>query len=127
MSKGSIVNVSSDAGLHPIPRLASYGITKEALHMFAKIIAVEFGEHIIRVNTVCPTSLKTPGYDTLGFIEQQFDEMLKNQATKLLLLRCANISNVVNEILFFASNSDEFLTAHILPIDQGLSLTTRAT
>ncbi|RWS21790.1 short-chain dehydrogenease/reductase-like protein [Leptotrombidium deliense] len=127
ISKGCIVNVSSAAGLHPIPRLASYGIAKAGLHMLAKIIAVEYAEHGVRVNTVCPTSLKTPVYETLGLNEQQFDEMLMNQATKLPLLRCANISDVVNAILFFASDSAEFLTGHIVPIDGGLNLTTRAT
>lgn len=56
---GHIINFGSDAGMTPIRGLAGYSATKGAVHAWTRTVALEFGAHGIRVNTVVP-AMKTP-------------------------------------------------------------------
>ena len=51
---GSIVNISSIAGITPDPGLGMYSVSKAALNMLTKVTAKEWGLDGIRVNSVCP-------------------------------------------------------------------------
>ena len=57
---GSIVCTSSISAVAATPREVFYNVTKGACHMFAQSIAVEYRDHNIRCNTVCPGFVKTP-------------------------------------------------------------------
>jgi NAD(P)-dependent dehydrogenase (short-subunit alcohol dehydrogenase family) len=57
---GSIVNVSSQAGLVALPGHISYGSSKAALDNITRVSALELGQHNIRVNSVNPTVVMTP-------------------------------------------------------------------
>ena len=57
---GSIVNVSSQAGLVALPGHISYGSSKAALDNITRVSALELGRHDIRVNSVNPTVVMTP-------------------------------------------------------------------
>jgi NAD(P)-dependent dehydrogenase (short-subunit alcohol dehydrogenase family) len=56
---GHIINFGSDAGMTAIRGLAGYSATKGAVHAWTRTVALEFGAHGIRVNTVVP-AMKTP-------------------------------------------------------------------
>lgn len=57
---GAIVCTSSISAVAATPREVFYNATKGACHMFAQSIAVEYRDHGIRCNTVCPGFVKTP-------------------------------------------------------------------
>ncbi|HMO09335.1 MAG TPA: SDR family oxidoreductase, partial [Paracoccaceae bacterium] len=57
---GSLINVSSQMGLVGGPDRAVYAATKHALEGMTKAMAIEWGPQGIRVNTLCPTFIRTP-------------------------------------------------------------------
>ncbi len=59
-SKGNIVNVSSVAAKAGLAYGAAYAASKGAVLSFTKTLAVEYGKKGLRVNSVCPGSIKTP-------------------------------------------------------------------
>src|SRR5258707_6089281 len=56
---GKIINVASVAGLQPQPGMALYGITKAAVIMLTKSLAVELAPHNIQINAIAPGFIKT--------------------------------------------------------------------
>jgi hypothetical protein len=59
-ARGSIVNISSDAGLIATSGVAVYSASKAGVNMLTKALALEFAERGVRVNAVCPTDVDTP-------------------------------------------------------------------
>ena len=57
---GNIVNISSLLGMRAIPGvpLSVYGVTKAAVIMFTKSIAVEYGQYGIRCNCIAPSTIR---------------------------------------------------------------------
>ena len=64
---GSIINMSSQMGHVSWHKRALYSASKHAVEGFTKGMAVEWGKHNIRVNTLCPTFIKTDPYRRLAF------------------------------------------------------------
>ena len=58
---GSVVNVASIEALRAAPQFAVYAACKAAMVNFAKSMALELSDHGIRVNTLCPDIIATPG------------------------------------------------------------------
>jgi NAD(P)-dependent dehydrogenase (short-subunit alcohol dehydrogenase family) len=56
---GAIVNTSSISAVAATPMEVLYGLTKGAVHMFSRAIAVEFRDRGIRCNAVCPGFIRT--------------------------------------------------------------------
>ncbi|MGB9430747.1 MAG: SDR family oxidoreductase, partial [Candidatus Acidiferrum sp.] len=59
--KGTIINMSSQAGFAALPMESIYCMTKAAISHLTKCLAVEWGKHGITVNAVAPTFIRTPG------------------------------------------------------------------
>lgn len=115
--KGSIVNVSSIAGLVAIygaPNLAYVG-SKFAVRGMTKQVAVEYGDKNIRVNSVHPGYIRTP------MMAAATDEA-GGEATKMIpLRRLAECSEVTNLMVFLASDESSFITATEHVIDGGMT------
>jgi L-xylulose reductase len=114
---GSIVNVSSQAGLVALPGHVSYGSYKAALDSITRVSALELGRHNIRVNSVNPTVVMTPmsawycGRDDIGgpFLEA------------MPLGRWATEEEIAAPIVFLLSDAAAMITGVCLPIDGGYS------
>ena len=114
---GSIVNVSSQAGLVALPGHISYGASKAALDSITRVSALELGKYNIRVNAVNPTVVMTPmsawywGRDDIGgpFLEQ------------MPLGRWATEAEIAAPIVFLLSDAASMITGVSLPIDGGYS------
>jgi hypothetical protein len=60
---GAIVNIASVDGIHPSGNLAHYDASKGGLVMLTRSLAFELGKAGVRVNSICPGGIKTPGAD----------------------------------------------------------------
>jgi len=114
---GSIVNVSSQAGLVALPGHVSYGSSKAALDGITRVSALELGRHRIRVNSVNPTVVMTPmsawywGRDDIGgpFLDA------------MPLGRWATEEEIAAPIVFLLSDAAAMITGVCLPVDGGYS------
>ncbi|MCI6749837.1 MAG: SDR family oxidoreductase [Megasphaera elsdenii] len=116
---GSIVTVSSDAGLQGNVACSLYGATKGAVVAFTKSLALEAAPHQIRVNCVCPGDVETP------LLEQQLrdhpDTTKDTMKEQYPLYRLARADEVAKAIAFLLSEDSSFITAAALPVDGGLT------
>jgi SDR family mycofactocin-dependent oxidoreductase len=122
---GSIILISSAAGLTVQPFLVPYTTSKFAVRGMAKAFAVELGEHNIRVNSVHPCAVQTPmaGGGVLGIIGEALEAHpgLAGMFTNILPLQQAEPVDIANTILFLASDESRFFTAHELAPDAGVT------
>ncbi|WP_099302651.1 SDR family NAD(P)-dependent oxidoreductase [Bacillus sp. Marseille-P3800] len=116
--QGSIVNISSLAGINGIGGASAYAASKGATRTLTKGAAKELGNVHIRVNSIHP-----------GFIETaMINDFTKDEDTKNHLLSqiplhyLGKSEDVANAALFFASDESIFITGEELIIDGGQSL-----
>ncbi|MCV6547469.1 MAG: SDR family oxidoreductase [Cohaesibacter sp.] len=112
---GSLINISSQMGhVGGIDR-AVYCATKHAVEGFTKAMAIEFGPKQIRVNTVCPTFVRTP------LTASTFDQpdKVKWITEKIKLGRVAEVEDMMGAVLFLASDASAMVTGTALMIDGG--------
>lgn len=121
---GSLVHISSVAGVRSSPEAAAYCTSKAGLIMLGQQVALDFGKYGIRSNIVCPGWVRTPmseqEMDELGGMigknrEEAFDEAVKD----LPLSRVAAPDEIANVCLFLASNDSSFMTGAALMVDGG--------
>ncbi|OPC82975.1 3-alpha-hydroxysteroid dehydrogenase [Embleya scabrispora] len=110
---GSIVNISSQAGLEGMPGHAAYGATKWAVRGLSKTVALEVGEHGIRVNSVHPGTIDTPMIAAVGL------EQGAGKYPSVPLRRIAAPEEVAEVVAFVASDAASYLTGTELVVDGG--------
>ena len=112
---GSIIQISSQmAHVGGIDR-AVYCGTKHAIEGINKSMAMEFGPHKIRVNSICPTFIKTP------FTESTFKDpdKVKWIETKIKVGRVGEVQDIMGAVKFLASDVSAMVTGSSLLIDGG--------
>ena len=112
---GSLINISSQMGhVGGIDR-AVYCATKHAVEGFTKAMAIEWGRHGIRVNTICPTFIRTP------LTEPTFAnaERLAWLTEKIKLGRVGEVEDIMGAIVFLASDAAALVTGAALLVDGG--------
>ncbi|MBA55238.1 MAG: oxidoreductase [Pseudomonadales bacterium] len=110
---GSIINISSIAGIKPGLPLISYRVAKAGVIHFTKSIARELGEYAVRVNCIAP------GHIPAG---QTFYDMSEMVARVQPLKRQGAPMDVANAALYLASHLSEQVTGLVLPVDGGSCL-----
>ncbi|MFW2543752.1 SDR family NAD(P)-dependent oxidoreductase [Primorskyibacter sp. 2E107] len=112
---GSLMNISSQmAHVGGIDR-AVYCATKHAVEGFTKAMAIEWGPHAIRVNTICPTFIRTPlGEQTLAIPERR-----RWIEDKIKLGRVGEVEDIMGAAVFLASDAAALITGTSLLIDGG--------
>ena len=112
---GSLINISSQMGHVGGPDRAVYAANKHALEGMTKSMAIEWGPHGIRVNTLCPTFIHTPlSKPTLNNPERKAWIL-----SKIKLGRVGEIEDIMGPILFLASDLSSMMTGTHLIIDGG--------
>jgi 3alpha(or 20beta)-hydroxysteroid dehydrogenase len=115
-NKGSIVNISSIAGMaanYGFPSLA-YVASKFAVRGMTKATAMEYGKHNIRVNSVHPGFIQTP------MMVEATDEVGGEALAQIPLGRIADPVEVSNLVLFLASDESSYITASEHLVDAGM-------
>jgi len=112
---GSIVNISSLAGLIAGRNQIAYVASKFAVRGMTKAAALEFGEYGIRVNSIHPGIIATP-----MTMNDETRAMLAEISKTIPLGRVANPEEVSNLVLFLASDESSYSTGSEFVIDGGL-------
>jgi len=112
---GSIITISSQMGhVGGIDR-AVYAATKHAVEGFTKAMAIEWGPHRIRVNTICPTFILTP------LSQPSFDNPKRRAwiEQKIKLGRVGEVSDIMGAVAYLASDASALVTGTALMVDGG--------
>lgn len=112
---GSLINVSSQMGHVGGPDRAVYCATKHALEGMTKAMAIEWGPKGIRVNTLCPTFIRTPlAEQTLAVPERR-----AWIESKIKLGRLGEVEDIMGPVVFLASDASALVTGTALIVDGG--------
>jgi 3alpha(or 20beta)-hydroxysteroid dehydrogenase len=115
---GSIVNISSISGIVAIygtPNVA-YAASKFAVRGITKQVAIEFGGHNIRANSIHPGYIRTP------MMTEALDEnQIKIASASVPIKRVGEVEDVSNLVVFLASDEASFITGTEHIIDGGLT------
>jgi NAD(P)-dependent dehydrogenase (short-subunit alcohol dehydrogenase family) len=121
--KGSIVNISSLAGLMNIPAMTAYSTTKAGMIGMSKSIALDYGKYGIRSNVVAPGATATDMLiNSMGGVGESAEESLKVLTRFLPLARPASPDEIATAVLFFASDESGFVTGQTLAVEGGATI-----
>ena len=126
-TKGSIVTISSDAGLRAGPRSAAYCTAKAGLIMLTQCIALDYGPLGVRANCICPGWVRTPmadeEMDELGELKGADREgAYELVSSRVPLRRPGNPEEIAAAVAWLASPEAGFTTGAVIAIDGGNSV-----
>ena len=117
--RGSIVMVSSEAGLRGIAGLAAYSTAKAAVVELARCMALDLADANVRVNCVCPGTTRTPMVEEAVAREADPAAALARYAEVRPLRRLGTPDEIAAAITFLASDAAAYATGSVLAIDGG--------
>jgi meso-butanediol dehydrogenase/(S,S)-butanediol dehydrogenase/diacetyl reductase len=120
---GVIVNNGSDwsvvAGRDAFP----YVVSKGAVGMMTKAMALDFARDNIRVNAVCPGDTFVDRWLEKGYFEYSdpvsLEQAIKDSSDYIPMGRFGKPEEIANAVLFLASDDSSFVTGHLLLVDGG--------
>jgi NAD(P)-dependent dehydrogenase (short-subunit alcohol dehydrogenase family) len=121
--KGAIVNNGSDwsvvAGKNAFP----YIMSKGAVGMMTKAMALDYAREGIRVNAVCPGDTFVDRWIEKGYFEGSnpvtMEEAIQGASDYIPMGRFGKPEEIANAVLFLASDESSFVTGHLLLVDGG--------
>jgi 3-oxoacyl-[acyl-carrier protein] reductase len=125
---GSIVNVASAILDGPQPRMVAYAVSKAAVSVMSRTLAMEVGKHGVRVNVVAP------GWTRTGMTDEQFidpdgqvdesaaEATVAMQAQFTPLKRVAEPQDAADAIVYLASDTARFITGQTLRPHGGITM-----
>jgi meso-butanediol dehydrogenase / (S,S)-butanediol dehydrogenase / diacetyl reductase len=117
---GAIVNTASISGLRADYGIAAYSVMKAGVVNLTRVVAIEYAQHGIRVNCVCPGAIDTPllqrSFGIPGFVD----------ATRAAIPmgRLGRPDEMANVVLFLASDLASYVTGAAFVADGGLTAKT---
>jgi NAD(P)-dependent dehydrogenase (short-subunit alcohol dehydrogenase family) len=114
--KGTIINMSSQAGFAALPTESVYCMTKAAIAHLTKCLAVEWGKYGVTVNAVAPTFIRTPGTEEYLSDPRHLTDTVERIAA---LHRIGEPMEVAGAVVFLASPAASLITGETLLIDGG--------
>jgi glucose 1-dehydrogenase len=114
--KGNIVNISSVHEDMVFPGFSTYCLSKGALRMFTRDLAVELGPLGITINNVAPGAIETPINKNLMANKQEMSALIKN----IPLGRMGSVNDVASLVSFLASDDAAYITGSTYVVDGGL-------
>ncbi|BBX17666.1 SDR family mycofactocin-dependent oxidoreductase [Mycolicibacterium duvalii] len=120
---GSIILISSAAGIKLQPFMVHYTASKHAVTGMARAFAAELGKHSIRVNSVHPgpvlTDMGTGDMVTALSKAMETNPQLQNMMTPFLPTWIVEPEDIADTVCWLASDESKYVTASAISIDQG--------
>ena len=123
VTRGSVVNVSSVAGLRAFPNLLVYCISKAALDQLTRCAALDLAPKGIRVNAVNPGVVASNLHRRSGMPEDSYESFLEHSKTTHPLGRTGEPDEIADLIVYLASDRASWITGETISIDGGRHLT----
>lgn len=115
---GTIVNISSAAGLIGVPGSSGYTAAKHGVIGVTKTVALEYAKAGIRVNAVCPGAFRTP---MLNQVLEACPDMQKFYDAAHPIGRMGDPKELADAVVWLCSDRSSFVTGHSLSVDGGLT------
>jgi len=121
---GSIINISSIAGIKAFPGVGVYCMSKAALQVLSQVMAMEVAADNIRVNCILPALVEDTelAFPIVG--EEKIQDFWNKLRSLHPLGRNGKPSDIANAALFFASGQSPWITGTLLNVDGGRHLAT---
>lgn len=116
---GCVISITSTHGMIGAPQRAAYGISKAAVIQMTRMLAIEWAEHGIRVNSVAPGRVDTPS--PLRAAHSNDPKYMQAVVNKIPLKRVATSEDVAGAVAYLASPAASYITGHTLVLDGGLT------
>lgn len=115
---GTVIIISSIGGLRGSSVIGAYCISKAADMQLARNLAVEYGEHNVRINTIAPGLIKT------DFAKALWDDpdTLKKSTAGAALKRIGEPDEIAGAAVFLASKAGSFTTGQTIVVDGGATI-----
>ncbi|MBO9513261.1 MAG: SDR family oxidoreductase [Variovorax sp.] len=114
----SIINISAPQSYNPAPMQVHACAAKAGLDQVMRVLALEWGEHGIRVNSIVPG----PIAGTTGIQRLVSDEARATMAGRIPLRRLGALEDIAAMALFLGSPFASYVTGALIPVDGGISL-----
>jgi NAD(P)-dependent dehydrogenase (short-subunit alcohol dehydrogenase family) len=113
--KSSIINISSGLGINPDPHATAYCISKAAINMYTKCLALQLAPQNIRVNAVLPGPIDSHMLYSSFANENEISEYVSMQPLK----KIGQPEDVAHMVEFLISEKASFITGGLFPVDGG--------
>ncbi len=113
---GSVINISSVAGVRSSPMLTFYGAAKAAVINLTKTLAIEWGNAGVRVNAIAPGWIRTDLNKPLWIDENLTASVVKG----IPIGRLGEVSDIVGAAVYLASGAAAYVSGETIVIDGGL-------
>jgi NAD(P)-dependent dehydrogenase (short-subunit alcohol dehydrogenase family) len=118
---GAVIIISSIAGLRGSPMLGAYAISKAADLQLCRNLAVEWGQHNIRINCIVPGLVKTDFARALWEDPVVLEQAVSNAPLK----RIGQPIEIAGAAVFLASKAGNFVTGQAIVVDGGVTIAGR--
>jgi 3-oxoacyl-[acyl-carrier protein] reductase len=118
---GSIINISSIAGVYGSTMMSHYGAAKAAVITFTRELGMAWGRKGVRVNCIAPGPIETEGY--MGVLTKQDPAAAKKAydtvAARVGMGRWGKVEEIAYPCIFLASAASSFMNGETIVIDGG--------
>ena len=124
---GSIINVSSLAGVRAVPSGPAYCTTKAGLIHLTKQVALDYGKDNVRCNVICPGPARTAllemnVHPLTEVLHTDLDGVFEKMAAFVPLRRIADPADMAGLFVFLASDDSSFITGSTIVADGGIHI-----
>lgn len=112
---GKIINIASISSFRGLPQRSMYAISKGAVLMATRTLALDLAPYNINVNAIAPSYIHTPMTESLYKDEQFYSYLMSKTPLKKII----DPEEIVGAAIYLASNSSSMVTGAVIPVDGG--------
>ncbi|MCY4436229.1 MAG: SDR family oxidoreductase [Chloroflexi bacterium] len=121
-TKGVILNIASMVGVHAQPHSIAYCASKGAVITFTRALALDCAQYGVRANSLCPSSVATPLFESFLNVQPDPDEARAGVAARAPLGYISSPEQMADAALFLVSDESSYFTGTELYADGGGTL-----